>query len=90
MAEVKWLVQDIRPMVEFGTVVGAKIYIAFIGAHSGNTHLEYIVMVDADGTWMCLKVDGYRWHEVNGVCEEAEPVLKAALPKAQALAILKG
>jgi hypothetical protein len=90
MAEVKWQVLDIQPMFEFGTVVGSKIYIAFIGPHSGNTRLEYIVMVEKDGTWMCLKADGSRWRETNGVCEEAEPVFKAALPKAQALAILKG
>lgn len=90
MAEAKWLVLAIHPMFEFGTVVGAKIYIAFIGPYSGNTHLEYIVMVEADGTWMCLKADGPRWRETNGVCEGAEPVFKAALPKAQALAILKG
>jgi len=30
MAEVKWQVLDIQPMFEFGTVVGAKIYIAFL------------------------------------------------------------
>lgn len=90
MAEAKWIVQDIRPMKEFNVVVGAKIYIAYIGPFSGNTHLEYIVVVEKDGTWMCLKAHGSRWHEVNGVCEEAEPVFKAALPKAQALAILKG
>lgn len=90
MKEVKWLVQEIRPMREAGVVIGAKIYIAYTGYLSGNEHLEYIVLVDADGTWTCFKVDGHRWRETNGVCEDAEPVFKAALPKAQALAILKG
>jgi hypothetical protein len=90
MKEVKWIVQDIRPMKEFGVVIGANIYLAYTGYLSGTEYLEYIIMVDADGTWTCLKFDGHRWRETNGVCEDAEPVFKAALPKAQALAILKG
>ena len=86
----EWVIQSMRPMMEFGVVIGAKFYLAYVGYLSGNEHLEYIVMVDKDGSWTCFKVDGHRWREVNGVCEEAEPVFKAALPKAQALAILKG
>jgi hypothetical protein len=85
-----WVVQEIRVMRDMGVVIGAKIYIAYVGYLSGNEHLEYIVMVDKDGSWTCFKVDGHRWREVNGVCEEAEPLLKASIPKAQALAILKG
>lgn len=88
MAE--WVIEDIRLMREFGVVIGAKFYLASVGRLSGNLHTEYIVMVDKDGTWNCFKIDGHRWREVNGVCEEAEPVFFAALPKAQALAILKG
>lgn len=58
-----------------------------------KTHVEYMAFVEPDGTWMMSKKDYNRtntWREVNGVCEEAEPVFKAALRKAQALAILKG
>ena len=54
---------------------------------------EYMAFVEPDGTWMMNKRDFSRvthWREVNGVCEEAEPLFKEALPKAQALAILKG
>ena len=56
--------------------------------------VEYSIHVFSDGTWVAFKRDytrpnGY-WRDVNGVCENAEPLLKAALPKAQALAILKG
>lgn len=85
----EWVVQDMRVMREYGAVVGAKIYLAYVGYLSGNLHTEYIVIVELDGSWSCFKVDGHRWREVNGVCEEAEPILKATLPKAQALAILK-
>jgi hypothetical protein len=56
-------------------------------------HVEYMAFVEHDGTWMMSKRDYNRtnnWREVNGICEEAEPVFFAALPKAQALAILKG
>ena len=68
----------------------AEFYLGYIGYLSGNTHLEYLIRVDADGEWSCFREKNHRWREVNGVCEEAEPVFKAALPKAQALAILKG
>jgi hypothetical protein len=62
--------------------------------HELTAHLEYLIHVDATGAWTAYKRDYSRtashWREVNGVCEDAEPILKAALPKAQALAILKG
>ena len=85
-----WIVQDMRLSRDMGAVIGAKFNLAYVGYLSGNLHVEYIVMVDKDGSWTCFEVDGHRWREVNGVCEEAEPVFQAALPKAQALAILKG
>jgi hypothetical protein len=58
----------------------------------GEVIVEYTTRVWDDGTWVVFRLDGHRlnWHECNGVCEEAEPVFFAALPKAQALAILKG
>ena len=68
----------------------AEFYLGYIGYLSGNTHLEYLIRVHADGEWWCYREQSHRWRVVNGVCEEAEPIFKATLPKAQALAILKG
>lgn len=58
----------------------------------GEAFVEYKTYVWDDGTWVAFRYDHSRglWCEVNGICPEAEPVFMAALPKAQALAILKG
>jgi hypothetical protein len=59
----------------------------------GEAIVEYKTRVWDDGSWVAFRLDygrAGRWCEVNGICEEAEPVFFAALPKAQALAILKG
>ena len=81
-----WLAQDMRVMPDGH----ALFYIIYIGRFTGREYREYRVKVYRNGLWnaYCSK-DGW-WKETNGVCEEAEPLLKATLRKAQALLILKG
>ena len=68
----------------------SRLDIGFI--RNGEAVVDYKIWVWDDGTWVAFRHDAHRinWHAVNGLCDEAEPVFKAALPKAQALAILKG
>lgn len=80
----EWVVSKLRA---FHTHV--TFYIANKGRY-GNEYLEYRIQVYFDGTWESFADKGGWWSQTNGVCEEAEPLLKATLPKAQALLILKG
>lgn len=68
----------------------ARFFIEYRGYLSGKQYVEYMVRVYRDGSWRSFKDKGGWWTEINGVCEEAEPTLKATLRKAQALLILKG
>jgi hypothetical protein len=85
MKEVIWMT---TPIVTSGSF--ARFFIDYTGQLSGKRYTEYQVRVSKDGTWNCYKEKGGWWTEVNGVCEEAEPVLKRSIRKAQALLILKG
>ena len=85
---MKWLVLKCMYLPEEGFSVMSVGYLT-----SASVQLEYKIHVFDDGDWFAFKRDWAKyggWREVNGVCEDAEPVFKAALPKAQALAILKG
>jgi hypothetical protein len=68
----------------------AKFYIEYKGRYSGNDYREYRIQVYRDGSWNVFANKGGWWKETNGVCEDAEPLLKDTLRKAQALLILKG
>ncbi len=81
-----WLVQDMMVMPDGHAI----FYIIYLGKYSGNEYREYRVKVYRNGLWNVYTSKGGLWKEINGVCEEAEPLLKATLRKAQALLILKG
>ncbi len=87
MAE--WFISDMR-MRLFDNIPCAGFTISYIGQHSGKAYEEYVVAVHKDGTWNCWRNFHNGWKPTNGVIEELEPLFYGTLPKAQALAILKG
>ena len=80
-----WVVSKLRAFHSHVT-----FYIERKGRYIDNDHREYRIQVYFDGSWESFANKGGWWTHTNGVCEDAEPVLKATLPKAQALLILKG
>lgn len=88
MAE--WVIQDMKVLRVEGSTLCAQFEIAYRGQYTGKTYVEYRVRVDDDGTWTCYREIGGRYKQTNGVIEELEPLLYGTIPKAQALAILKG
>lgn len=86
VATTIWVAQDITVFSDGFAV----FYIAYLGKYTGKDYREYRIRVNRDGTWNAYAAKAGWWKEINGVCEEAEPLLKATLRKAQALLILKG
>jgi len=86
MKEVEWTATNL----ETHSDGSARFFIQYSGQLTGKRYVEYMVRVYRDGTWRSFKEKGGWWTENNGVCEEAEPLLKAMVRRAQALLILKG